>query len=337
MTSRSGLRVFCLLLSGASLATGRTNPGVRERDVPAEESPSGPDRISPALEHAIQRGSGLDSVRIRVDWMRERRMTSAAIFGSGVGIWDGRVQFHLSREELLSALEAVRKARFGGMPARLGEEAEPLSIRGKMTVTIGQSTKGVVQLESGPQSEDLSALAETLLALSQRRAREGVSAESLSDALAKVAAGRLAPEVLELVLVRRKENMKDSEGEDGSMLRVEGREARAWVFRRGSGYGASHRLRLTDKDTLQLAALLRASDPADLPPNLYAAQYTDLRVEILQWSRDIQARRSLGVTPRTHGARQEAFDRMDQGLRRLAERVLQDGRTETGQEDDPGE
>jgi hypothetical protein len=96
-------------------------------------------------------------------------------------------------------------------------------------------------------------------------------------------------------------------------------------FAAATGYGAPLRLILSDADFAQLASMLREIDLATLPENLYASMYTDLRVDILGRSRDLQARPYAAVSPSTHGKRQVAFDALIERLRMLAERVIAEG------------
>jgi hypothetical protein len=325
MRSKTLLLLLALAVVCSAAAQTAHGPEARDRSFltrPAKD-------ITGPLEALLRKKRGLDSTRIRVDWARGEGMISAELFGSGVGIWNERVQFRLPRRELLAVLGDLREARFGSMPGGFGEETDFLRMRGKMSLTIGAATKGVVQLETGPQSERFRALAEKILRLAERSARGGVSAASLADGLAKIAAGKLAPEALDLVIVRREENLENPAGGDGSMLAIRGRAVRARVFQRGAGYGPPRRLWLSEAEARKLAALLAEGSPSGLPPNLYSPEYTDLHLAVLQWKKDLQARRYLGVGPRTHGARQDGFDRIAGELARLFERTLEEGREES--------
>jgi hypothetical protein len=320
--------LLLLAVAAVGSAAGQTAERPEDRDRSLLERPA-KDRITGPLEAVLREKSGLDSVRIRVDWTRGDGTISAELFGSGVGIWNERVQFRVPRRQLVAILGELREARFGTMPGQFGEETDFLRMSGKMSLTIGAASKSVVQLETGPQSEQFRALAENTLRLAEQRATRGVSAASLADGLAKIAAGELAPEALDLVIVRRKENLESPGNTDGSMLAITGRAVSARVFRRGAGYGPARRLRLSEAEAKKLAELLAEGRPSDLPPNLYSPEYTDLHLAVLQWKKDLQARRYLDVQPKTHGARQEAFDRIDRELRRLFERTIEEGKEES--------
>ena len=92
-----------------------------------------------------------------------------------------------------------------------------------------------------------------------------------------------------------------------------------------SGYGRKVTLRLGPGDVGALGQTLARLDPEDLPINLYATDYTDLVIEVLNRKKSIQARRFAGMTPTTHGERQEDFNRTFEALYTLHLRVAEEG------------
>jgi hypothetical protein len=76
----------------------------------------------------------------------------------------------------------------------------------------------------------------------------------------------------------------------------------------------------------ELLLMLKKSDLKTLPPNLYAKQYTDVRIQVLDQVQQIQARQFAGMTPQTHGEKQLAFDRVLDELAALRQRAQKDGR-----------
>src|SRR5947207_15046987 len=69
-----------------------------------------------------------DALSLRLDWLREGRMTTAEIHGRGVGIWNGRTQLVVSRADVLALARALRSSGFGAMPSTFGEgEAEEVA------------------------------------------------------------------------------------------------------------------------------------------------------------------------------------------------------------------
>lgn len=307
-------------LLGALFAgpTGLASEPERETEREARK-----DEISKPLAELTAGKRDPGTLRIDVDWFDGRNRTSARVFGNGVGIRDERSQVRLSRPDVLSVVSALKEARFGAMPSQFGEEGDKLKLRGKMAVSIAGKTQGVVQLADGDQSEEFAALASRILKLVGERAKTGVTASSLADALEKLSTGALAPEVLRLTVVRRPE--KPDGAVRGFILQLDGRQAVARPMSRG-GYGSPKQLQLSEADVRPLAGSLKECGPEGLPNNLYAPDYTELRIEALQWSRDLLARRVPNITAETHGALQKAFDRVIEVMAKLEERVEREGR-----------
>jgi len=305
----------------AALLAGSVSglPSEPERET-GRESPK--DEIGKPLAELAAGKRDPKTLRIEVTWVEEKDRISARLFGNGVGIWNDRAQIRLSRPEILSIASALKEARFGAMPSQLGDESDKVRLRGKIVVSIAGKTKGVVQLANGEQSEALSALASRILRLAGERAGTGVTAASLAEALAKLSTGVLAPETLRLTALRRPE--RPDAGGRGWLLQLEGRQALARPVARG-GYGKQKRLELSDAEARSIFGALRESSPDSLPSNLYASDYTEVRIEVLQWSRDLLARPSPNVTPETHGDRQKVFDRIVERLTRLEDRVEKEG------------
>ncbi len=289
---------------------------------------SGKDEIGKPLAELAAGRLDPRTLRIEVKWQPNGHAISARLFGSGAGIWNERAAFRLSRSDVLSIARALKTAGFGSMPDRLGEETEKPRLRGQLTVSVAGKTKRVLQLVGEEESEPLSALASRILDLSRKRGETGVTASSLADALAKLSSGVLPPEALHLTSQRSPER-PDSPG-PGWLLQLEGRQVLARPYALRGGYGKQKRFELSKADFQSLVRVVRESDPAGLPSNLYASDYTEVRIEVLQWSRDLLARRSPGVAPQTHGDRQKAFDRVVESLRALAARAEKKGREEPG-------
>lgn len=312
-------------LLGALLAGPVTGPA-SEPERETERKPR-KDEISEPLAEVAAGKRDPKTLRIEVVWFEGRVRTSARVFGTGVGIRDERSQVRLSGPDVLAAVSALKQARFGAMPSELGEEGDKLKLRGKMTVSIADKTQGVVQLGDGDQSEEFVALASKILKLVGERAKTSVTASSLADALAKLSSGALAPEVLRVISVRRPD--KPNAAVRGWLLHVDGRQAVARPLS-GRGYGNAKEIDLSDADSRSLARSLAESGPESLPNNLYASDYTELRIEALQWSRDLLAHRVPNITAETHGKLQKAFDRVIEVMARLEERVEREGRESAG-------
>lgn len=299
---------------------------------PKRESGQEPskDEIGKPLAELVAGKRDPKTLRIEVIWAEGRKRSSARLFGNGVGIWNDSAQLRLSRTDVSSIASALNQARFGAMPSQLGEAGDLPRLHGMMEVSIAGKTKKVVQLADGEQSEAFSALASRILGLAGERAKTGVTASSLADALAKLSTGALAPEVLRLTAVRRQEQ-PDATAR-GWLLQVEGRQVLARPLARG-GYGSQRRLELPDAEARSLAGALRESNPESLPSNLYGTDYMSLKIDALQWSRDLLARRSPNVTAETHGDRQKTFDRLMEYLTKLEERAEKEGLLDAGRQD----
>jgi hypothetical protein len=181
-------------------------------------------------------------------------------------------------------------------------------------VTVNDKT--VVQIMEGDQSEELASLAAEILTRAEGAARNGVTATSFDDALRKIVRGEIPPEALRVTIQQR--------GDVGFLLDIRGGDALARSFAKKSGYGQQRRLRLTADELRSLAALL-----SELPPIAPAPVYTELRVEVLNQSKDLQARPEMAIAPNKN------FDRIVGELRRLAERVIAKGSVETGESRSP--
>jgi hypothetical protein len=156
-----------------------------------------------------------------------------------------------------------------------------------------------------------------------------VSAESLKEGLEKLSRGVLVPETFRLIL-NRKPELRDQGGDgSGFLLRLEGLTATAKTFTRGEGYGDTRALELDAEELKELASTLATVDPAGLPINLYASDYTDLTVEVLRFRKNVQARQFAGVEPATHGDSQKTFDQLYETLEGLYRAVIDRGEIST--------
>ncbi len=328
---QSRIRLLGLLLAaalawpgGAAAATDSQEP-----DRPAaEESSSAADRIGPALEERVMGRAGLGDVRVDAFWSSGGKATAARVFGDGVGVWQGEAQFRLSKSRIFQILELIRKAKFGSMPDRFGEDEEEEAegnkgpeLRGRLVVRAGAQRKITVQLVKGDQSKEFARLVQKILAICEKPGREGLRAASMSEALGMLASGKLSPEVLEAAVQRRPDAKAAGGAEAGWTLRLAGLQVSEQRGRPDEPPEAARTLALPEKEFRDLAALLAKAEPATLPQSLYAESYTDFSIEILAFSRTIVGRRFLGMTPETHGGRQKAFDRILAAFDALHRRV----------------
>ena len=86
---------------------------------------------------------------------------------------------------------------------------------------------------------------------------------------------------------------------------------------RSSGYSPSVEIELTDTQFGNLVRQLAVRNVADMPINLYADNYVDLTIEVLNHRKSIQARRFAGIDTNTHGETQRDFEKLLKVVREL--------------------
>jgi hypothetical protein len=284
--------------------------------------------MSAALSRAIS--DGWESLHLLIRCPPAGQPGSVEVFGSGVGIWDSSRQFGVPKDAIRRMLALLRDAGFAAMPsARDGEEGSAgqgprlprpgTEVACQVTLEVDGHEKTVVQLRKGDPSEDLRELAGALLALSRGPAEGGFTPAGLADALARVASGELAPELLRLSVQR-----KPAAGQSGSgfVLSVRRQHAEARPFTPGGGPGEPRRVRLDAQEVRDLASLLVQDRVPSLPVNLWSDVYTDVEVSVMRWGKSIQARRFDGLKPDAQGDRQKAFEHLVGVLLQLSRRVL---------------
>jgi hypothetical protein len=337
-------RISLLTAAAACLAAAPPLPAAakaQDADRKATQAPgeSSVDRLGPAIAKRIAGKASLDDVRIEATWRRKTEIVGSRVYGNGVGIWRDRTQFHLSREQVLDLLRAFEKARFSAMPKQFGsdeesedeeerekdEAKEKTFFQGTIGLRIGSDQKRVAQTTVGEQSAAFRDLARKIIAVSEEAAATGVGASSLFDGLSKVAAGKLAPETLQILVQRNAGRPGANPDASSWILRIDGRRVVDRTTTPDGKSSAQRLLTLPEEDFRKLAEILSGADPQSFPRNLYSAQYVHLVLRVLAGRADFTARPFAGMTAETHGAKQAAFDRVDAALSALHERVAKDG------------
>jgi hypothetical protein len=327
MSMSRGIRLPQLaaaLAIGFALAAGR--PGhASPPESPVPTPRPAPDPLARALQERITGKKPLDEVRIDFDWSVASQPVSVRLWGDGIGIWEERKQFLLTREQVIEALKALRDGRFGSLPGYFGSDMEgeadsPVRLKGQVTLHIGPQVKRVAQLGDGEQSAGLETIAQKLLAICTGPAAKGKTASSLAEGLRLIDQKALSPRVLSVLVQRGK-----GSGERW-ILRVEGRTATNREIRTGAEAPVPRRWTLPEANFRALVTALAEAQVDQLPVNLYAPVYTDLRVRLLDHSRTVTARDFLDVTPETHGSKQEAFDRLFASLEALHAKTAKEGK-----------
>jgi len=295
----------------------------------------------PALTTALARaiaGDGWEGLHILSECQEESgRSSQVLIWGNGVGLWNRERQFTLDRSQITRILQAFETYEFPRLRDVYGGKSDPtphppgqeggaaaLRVVCRISLELGGVRKAANQLDIGRFSRELVALSRSVLDICRQPAETGVTAESLDDGLAKIARGQLAPEALS-ILLHKKPDRRTGGGREGFLLRIDGRRATNRAFGQVEGYGEERRLELGDGDLAAIAERLRASHVDELPANLYATDYTDFTVIVLNRERRVQARQFSGMTPNTHGDYQEDFIALAATLTELGQRVLAEG------------
>jgi hypothetical protein len=261
---------------------------------------------------------------------------SATVFASGVGIWNRERQLVLSRAAVRGLLEAFEANGFTALAENGGAASAPPSppaafaptLTCSVALHLGGTARRVNQLAQKERFDALERLAAVVLDTCEQAGRDGATAASLADGLRKVAAGELAPELLRIEAQRKGEEPDAT----GWLLFLDGGTATVRDLQGAAGYGEPRELALTAAEIAALAGILAGGAGGGgvdgLPANLYAAEYTDLAVEVLNRRAAVQARRFAGLSPATHGARQQDFDRLLDALATLRDRVRLQGKKE---------
>src|SRR5262249_59797258 len=134
---------------------------------------------------------------------------------------------------------------------------------------------------------------------------------SVAAALGKLEGGRLWAEVLEVLAQRKIDHPSKEKGADEQswILRINGTRVSGSAMGRGAP-PSQREMRLTKEQFRELLAMLQKADPASLPKNLWASQYTILRIQALNQTSQVAARPFAGMTASTHADKQENFDRV---------------------------
>jgi hypothetical protein len=287
----------------------------------AAGAPAEPD-LARALDRALAGGSWHE-LHLLTECFDRDAFLKVELFGEGVGIWNGERQLSVGRDELLELLERLRGARFAAFKELYGKgETGDAATRVicRVALTLDGATKQSVQVAEGRRFPELQALALEVLGRFRERGEDGVGAADLADGLRKVADGRLAPRTLSVLLHRKPDAAAVAVGEQGFLMRLEGRALSVLPYRPGAGYGGPAARELAPEELSRLAALLAESGAGELPDNLWAEHYTDLVVTVLDREARVQARRFAGMTATTHPEAQPRFDRIYQALAELVPR-----------------
>jgi len=257
---------------------------------------------------------------LRVDRAEKEGFRSLEVFPSGVAIWNGRFQITLATKVRVALLETLIRRDFPAFEASYGGRQTPglreaaLRIICRVVLDIDGHHKSSIQLAEGERSPELGALARELLDLVEPLAAAGIAAEDLGDGLAKVAAGKLAPETFGLRFVQLP---APGRAGTGSILRVEAGAISRWPYAPGRTVGEVVTRHLERRDLVALVSAIQKADPQTLPVNLWSDAYLELEVRVLQHRRTVMARPFSRLAGRKAGDPQRRFDRLVEVLQKL--------------------
>jgi hypothetical protein len=291
------------------------------------------------LREAVTDDAQRESLHLLVRCTGEEGTRAAEVYGNGVGIWDFRRQFTLQPEEVASLIEILDEADFAGFAEIYGGRAAlatqkrkeepgaccPMQVVCNVELSFAGGTKRVAQLAKGDQSEQMRQLAEDLLDACEKPGKAGTTADDLTDALEKVAGGILAPETVR-VLLHHKPEAVAAAGDAGFLLRVSGGIATSRSYDAEGRLQDAVSLRLSSAEIAALARELAGASLAKLPVNLFAPDYKDLSVEVLNYKQSVTARRFADMTPTTRAEFQAGFQRIYDFLYKLHAQVLSQGK-----------
>lgn len=298
-------------------------------------------KLAEAIVQASSEPSARAGMQLFAECLSDSAMRSLSVYGDGTGIWDNRRQFELTPEQLGSLLQALQEADFasmkevyGGKEAGGDPKAPPkkpaadfvIQVTCRVEVTLGRLSKRVVQRVKGKQSQEFKKLANQLFEICRKPSRQGIEASGLNDGLSKLAGDQLKPQSWQLMMHRRPDERSALEGNIGFLLRIAGDTVTSRNFDPAAGYTDPLELHLSESDLQQLARRLAELDPDGLPVNLYARDYTDLNIRLLNHRKSVQARQFAGMTAAAHGQAQKNFDAIYEALYQLHLRVINEGK-----------
>ena len=126
----------------------------------------------------------LERVRIETECGVDRQLTRAAVFGSGVAIWNDQRQGSIASGDVRALLDLFVRENFAAMPASFGEdEGDKVKMTCVVRFADGDVARTVMQLEHGRQSAALQRLARAVLDRARNAAANVPPVASLDEGL----------------------------------------------------------------------------------------------------------------------------------------------------------
>ena len=221
---------------------------------------------------------------------------SLVVFRGTIGVWNGERQVRLDAGDRRALLQLLLDADFAGFEARYGgqnkadKQEAPLRAACRVRIAVAGIEKESTQMLDGEQSPELLGLATALLDLVEPRAIDGIAASNLENGLANLASRALAPELLELRLLRLYEDKSDP---TGFILRIRGGQFSHQPYVPGELVGDIDSRPLDSCVLHQLVSALMEAQVWNVPRNLNYKGTTELEVAVLGFHYSVSARSSF--------------------------------------------
>lgn len=273
------------------------------------------------LDEVLAGKRPLAEVRIDAVWSGQGH-TSLTVFGNGVGIVNRERQFQVAPAEQRTLLKLFTRHGFFEMPEKPKPPAAARPVNGPaimraVSLTIGDLSKSVLQTDKVNTLPALETLVEALFAGCDKAARKGRTAASLAEGLDLVARGKLAPEVLSMV-VSQPAQASDADAQEGFVITIDGAVMTHTPQRVGTLTAVPRRRLVTPEEVREVASVLRDGGWAKLPNNVFRPRYVDVSVTILRHSRVVQARRFAGMDAAAQSPERALIEKTITILERMA-------------------
>jgi hypothetical protein len=224
----------------------------------------------------------------------EKGIRSLRLYPNGVVIWDNERQAQAAPEDRKALLQLLVEADFASFKNHYGgkkideKSGAPIIVLCSIDVQVAGFDKSSFQDVNGERSKAFMALAALLLDRVEPLAAGGVSAQSLDDGLARLAAGELAYEAFTLRLM----HMPADVSELGTIMTVESGQLSRQDYRPGVKVGEPEITKLQKQSFNRLLSAIDAANMPDMLANLPATDIYQLKIGVLQHEQKVRARPS---------------------------------------------
>ncbi len=222
-------------------------------------------------------------------------ISSLLVFGDGVAVLNGRRQFRVADETLVTILDLLIARGVAAWPEESPlPEGNALEIHRRLLVSIDQVSHLVIERNKRPPRPPLQELLRDIALLVQPAAAEGVEVSSLEEGLRLIAAGVLAPQVLTVNALAPGLPGAAGGATDGWQLTLQRGVLQASAYRLPEGVRPASR-RTAPAEAAGLAQLLLEAGAARLPRQVHLEEgLFQLHIEVLGQRLAVQARRFAG-------------------------------------------